>query len=297
MQRENIHPIEPEIALPGTALTCLNGLKHGGASRQLFVFGEHPQEFYKLLAESFETHKPLTTEDSALVTDAVLARWYLWRRQRAHAKREFEIFDQADETDSPSLNGLRELELFDRYRTQAERALNRALKNLHMVKKSVLDEEKWRTHLVLAKQKFDLDLKKFELRQEQGQSQSKRKPEAPHEEPFHDSDFKKYTVHKGQTCFIDQYVYVATAEDGAFSVTYAPSNRAVQRIIENRASFTYPPETVARTFHFADGIVPAPFQWVAKFVAPEPAEPGNGPRVNMSFTEFLKHAMREEPLV
>ncbi len=105
MQRENIHPIEPECSLPGTALTCLNSLKHGATSRQLFVTGEQPQEFYKLLAESFESHKPDTTEDSALVTDAVLARWYLWRRQRAHAKREFEIFEESMKPIPPALTG------------------------------------------------------------------------------------------------------------------------------------------------------------------------------------------------
>ncbi len=221
MQRENIHPIEPECSLPGTALTCLNSLKHGATSRQLFVTGEQPQEFYKLLAESFESHKPDTTEDSALVTDAVLARLVSLASAARSRQTRIRNLRRGPEADSPSLNGLRELELFDCYRTQAERALNRALKNLQMRRKSVLDEEKWRTHLIVAKQKFDLDLKKFELRQEQQQAKQKAAT-SREDEDFDGAAFKKYTVHTGDTCFIEQYLYVVTKEDAPYALTSPP---------------------------------------------------------------------------
>src|SRR5580698_886469 len=95
----------PECPLPLTALTCLNGLKHGGTSLTLFIPGEEPQDFYSLLAESFETHQPSTGEDSALVTDAIVARWFLWRRQRAHSKREFEIYSETNQPDNPGPSG------------------------------------------------------------------------------------------------------------------------------------------------------------------------------------------------
>ncbi len=65
---------EPEIQLPATALTCLNGLKHGGTSRTLFICGENPQDFYSLLNEQFETHQPETIEDGHVVKDLAISR-------------------------------------------------------------------------------------------------------------------------------------------------------------------------------------------------------------------------------
>ncbi len=164
---------EPECALPGTALTCLNSLKHGATSRMLFIPGENPQDFYNLLAESFETHQPASTEDSALVTDLVVARWYLWRRQRSSNKSEFEQYSSHAEEDTLTPADLKTLALFDRYRTQAERTHARALKNVQTIQKNAFNAEKWRAQLELQKRKYDLDLQRFELRREQAMAKKK----------------------------------------------------------------------------------------------------------------------------
>lgn len=182
---------EPECALPGTALTCLNSLKHGATSRMLFIPGENPQVFYNLLAESFKTHQPASTEDSALVTDLVLARWYLWRRQRSSNKSEFEQYTGHAEEDTLTPADLKTLALFDRYRTQAERTHARALKNVQTIKKNAFNEEKWSAQLELQKRKYDLDLQRFELRREQAVAKKKTSPTAtpspsdPAPEPDH----------------------------------------------------------------------------------------------------------------
>ncbi len=133
----------------------------------LFLPNEQPQDFYALLAESFETHQPATTEHAALVTDTVLARWYLWRRQRAYYLRERGLYGEFDMVDSPTQVQLKELETFDRYCTSAERKLDRALTTLQRSNKAALDRQKSQSQLELQKQRFDLDLQRFELRREQ----------------------------------------------------------------------------------------------------------------------------------
>jgi hypothetical protein len=162
-------------SLPAAAITCLNGLKHGGASQTLFIPGENPQDFDTLLAELFETHQPATTADAAVVTDSALARWYLWRRQRVYNKRECEIYSQNPNPDSLSSSQLRELVLFDRYRTQAERAFKRAFTNLHNLQKSVFAESKWREQLELQKARFDLQRQRFELQRGRFERQTEKK--------------------------------------------------------------------------------------------------------------------------
>ena len=318
MQHENIddqppkfkvngaYNFSPECHLPATALTCLNSLKHGGSSRMMFIPGEQPQDFYKYLAESFETHKPVTTEDSALVTDAVVARWFLWRRQRAHYKREFEIFNEADQQDSPSPSGLAELERFDRYRTQAERALNRAIKNLQTIKKDTLSEEKWRAQLELQKEKFQFQLKNFELRQGQHQlkvrvNEAKEKKQWAEDNRFSPVKFAHYLVNSNGVNAIGQKAYIATDPQGLVSVTLEPSNEIVLSIIEHRHEFfVVHPQHVARTTHFAEGTVPSNYQWTLKNATPDLiaslSDPDVGITTTLSFEFFRKLASDEHRL-
>ncbi len=298
----------PECELPGTALTCLNSLKHGGSSRMMFIPGEQPQDFYKFLAESFENHKPATIEHSALVTDAVVARWFLWRRQRAHYKCEFEIYNAADQQDSPPPAGLRELALMDRYVAEGERKLSRALRNLQMVKKSVFDEEKWRTHLEREKLNFDLDLKKFELRNEQHQAKQQaeqaKKAKQQAEEEAEANRFKPaamvchLTQQKG-VMGIAQKAYVSTSEQGFVSVTFEPSNDIVASIIEHRDHFLmYSPIFVERTTYFAAGTVPNQYKWTLKNATPEVlatlSSPDTGVKNTLSFESFRRLAADEQ---
>ena len=292
----------PECELPGTALTCLNSLKHGGSSRMMFIPGEQPQDFYKFLAESFENHKPATIEHSALVTDSVVARWFLWRRQRAHYKCEFEIFSAADQQDSPPPAGLRELALMDRYVAEGERKLSRALRNLQMVKKSVFDEEKWRTHLEREKLNFDLDLKKFELRQEQHQckqraehaKQATQQAEVEAEaNRFKPAAMVSHLTNKEGVMGIGQKAYVTADPQGLVSITLEPGNDIVASIIENRDQFmAYRPMFVQRTTYFTNGTVPKQYKWTLQH-APL-SSPDTGVASTLSFESFRRLAADEQ---
>ena len=70
---------------PSTISTRFNGLKHGAASKELFLPGENPDEFFALLDDSFRYYKPVSLEQSQLIKDLTEARWQLERRKRVHA--------------------------------------------------------------------------------------------------------------------------------------------------------------------------------------------------------------------
>src|SRR5580698_2512515 len=72
----------------GRARAAMNSLTHGATSKSLFLAEENPDEFFTQLEEAFEHHKPTNAQDSALVTDTVLARWFLERRQRIFQSKE-----------------------------------------------------------------------------------------------------------------------------------------------------------------------------------------------------------------
>ena len=251
---------EPECALPGTALTCLNALKHGGRARTLFIPGEQPQDFFNMLAEDFATHKPITIQDSALVADATVARWMLWRRQRSYSKSEFEKYNDNDQEDTLNPNDLRDLEQFDRYRIQAERSLGRALTALRHVKKDQFNSEKWHAQHEMQQKRFDLDVQRFELRKEQAALKAKQAEAKANE--FKTDDFVHHIGLKDQIPVIEQTAYVSHI-NGVTQLALEPSNEVVQRIIENRKRFTImAPIYVSRKFFFHAGTVPKEYEWL-----------------------------------
>jgi hypothetical protein len=266
--QNNTYNFEPECALPGTALTCLNGLRHGHRARTLFIPGEQPQDFYNMLAEDFETHKPTTVQESGFVTDATLARWYLWRRQRSYSKCEFELYCDADQEDTLSPNDLRHLANFDRYRIQAERGLARAMAGLRHLKKPEANDERWRTQHEMQKKRFDLDLQRFELHKER-EILAIRKAEAEANK-FNPHDYRHYLGRDDGQTSIDQIAHISQTTDGITELELEPSNDVVQKIVENRKLFIFDqPTCVARSFFFKGGIIPREYEWIRQNAKPE----------------------------
>jgi hypothetical protein len=56
---------------------------HGGVSQQLIIGNEKQSDFDALLNQLLDDHQPDTTQSRLFVEDVALARWFLWRRQRA----------------------------------------------------------------------------------------------------------------------------------------------------------------------------------------------------------------------
>jgi hypothetical protein len=266
--------------LPASALTCLNGLRHGAASETLFIPGEDPSLLYTLLAECFEAYQPATTADSAIVTDFAHARWFLWRRQRVYAKREAEFYSFNTEPDTITPTHVHELALFERYRTQAERAFQRAHTNVQNLKKSALAESKWREQLELQKARLDLQRQRFEFRQAQAAAKIKTPPP--------ESALK---IEDGERV-IAQNISVTHQPGGSHLMTASPSNEVVEDIIANLDRYLIPPTKLVRSFTFTEGRVPREFQWILDNVDKGPfAESGEihpTVRNTLTFDQFLQ---------
>jgi hypothetical protein len=203
--------------------SCLNSLSHGGAAESLFIPGENPADFEDLLHHAFAEHQPSSDQHSAFVYDSVHARWMLARRQRATAAYELELHKQMpDPTHWPN-ESLARLNLFDRYKTQAERALRRAFVNLQAVRKDTFNEQLWTQKLAIQQERLALERPKFEAR-----CAAKTKP--PHD-PVEElkQDLKAYQASSAP--ILDQLI---------------PSNDHVRQLIENRAHFENEPKLLVR---------------------------------------------------
>jgi hypothetical protein len=111
----------------------LNGLKHGGTARRLFLPEENPDEFFALLEDAFALYQPRTERDAGFVADTVHARWFLLRRQRAYDSYEYALCVKKPDIAEWTAEESHKLRLMDRYKIQAERALRRAMKNVESV--------------------------------------------------------------------------------------------------------------------------------------------------------------------
>ena len=280
---------EPEIQLPLTAVTCLNGLKHGGRSTTLFVPGENPQEFYWLLNEQFEIHRPSNTEEGHLVKDLVVARWHLSRRQRTYNKRESELYGEASQEDSPTEKALEQLSVYERYRTQAERALQRATKNVMTIKKHKQTNEKWREQLAFHMSKLKLQQDQFDFRKQQAEINDFRPKKTPVEPP------PPIRFNKQNECIIHQEATITEQPGGAVTVAAQPSNEEVRNIIQNADRYINSPIFVRRIFTFTNGLVPRSYSWAMNGIdrSPDGRSPRTDITLNMDFDRWLSLAASE----
>jgi len=128
---EKLHPQTGPVTDAGKEISSRNALTHGGTSEKLIVPGERQEDFDALLHNLLEEYSPETPDARNLVEDAALARWFLWRRQRAFNSVESALYaQQADPAQWPP-EAFHKLALLDRYKTAAERSLKHVLQNLN----------------------------------------------------------------------------------------------------------------------------------------------------------------------
>ncbi len=154
------------VTLSGRAISCMNHLTHGAASESLFIAGEDPAEFDALLKDGFDTYSPATEDDARLIGDFARARWFLTRRQRIHSTWEFELHNRQPDPSQWTREDMHQLNLFDRYQTQTERAFKRSLDNVMAIRKAAFNEQRRHDLLDLQRQRFQLQLDRFELSKE-----------------------------------------------------------------------------------------------------------------------------------
>jgi hypothetical protein len=125
-----LHPQTGPVTVEGKQISSRNAVTHGGTSEKLIVTGERREDFDALLNDLFDEYSPATPQARDLVEDAALARWFLWRKQRAFNSVEAALYAAQPAPELWSAETYHQLALIDRYKTAAERALKRALQNL-----------------------------------------------------------------------------------------------------------------------------------------------------------------------
>lgn len=219
-----LHPQTGPVTAAGKESSSRNATTHGGTSEKLIVAGECHEDFDKLLNDLIEEHSPETPEARNLVEDAALGRWFLWRRQRAYNSVETALHAAQPSPEKWSPDDFHKLALLDRYKTAAERSLQRILQNLaslHRAKKLEAQSK-----LAVARATVALD----ELEREQWKGACHR--------------FDRPTVVQG---------IVVSLKDGAAVTRMSPSNAA---ILHETQRAVHPPEQICRFFDFTDGVPP-----------------------------------------
>jgi hypothetical protein len=274
------HQDHPHTTPSGRAVSALNHLTHGGTSQTLFLKDEDPDEFFSLLEDAFKYHSPTNSQDSGLVTDTVLARWFLIRRQQTHMYYEAKLHERKPLSTYWVQPDLHELNLFDRYKTQAERALTRALNNVRHIRKDALAENHWQAQHELQKERFALQRERFELAKRKEVKEDPPEPEIPPPAPVTPE------VPKREDIWVDQFgssipqdVYV-TVEDGVTRIfDLLPTNAEVQQIIDKAEDYPYPPTEVIRMYMFS-GRIPPEYEWLI-------TEPWQRKAQNLKLTKSL----------
>ena len=137
-----LHPQTGPVTAEGKQVSSRNATTHGGTSEKLIVAGERQENFDALLNDLLEEYAPATQQVRLLVEDAALARWFVWRKQRAYNAVESALYTAQPAQELWTAEAYHQLALVDRYKTAAERALKRTLQNLDASRRLEIREER-----------------------------------------------------------------------------------------------------------------------------------------------------------
>jgi hypothetical protein len=213
----------PVTAL-GKEISSRNATTHGGTSEKLIVAGERREDFDTLLNNLVAEYSPETPDAHNLVEDAALARWFLWRRQRAFNSVESALYAAQAAPEQWPAEAFHKLALLDRYKTAAERSLKRVLQNLAALQRAKKQEAQ--SKLAVARAAIALD----QLEREQWKAACNK--------------FDRPTV--------VQEIHVRV-RGGETVTSMLPGNA---QILHETGRAVHPPEQVCRLFDFPDGVPP-----------------------------------------
>jgi len=131
----------------------LNALKHGCTSRRRLLPNESEEE-WKVLAQAWlEDYQPFNDNFRSLVLEAVDLDWDLRRKQRAYDDLLYALYSRCEDPTQWTEAEHKQLQLFTRYRTAAERSLQRTRAQLESIRRNRHLEEHRRQLLELARAK------------------------------------------------------------------------------------------------------------------------------------------------
>ena len=209
----------------GKLASSMNNLRHGSTAKSLFLSCENPEDFFALLANSFEHYQPSFDDHAALVTRAVQDHWILLRRERISNTFEHHLCEREPDPVAWSVTEMDHLHRFDRYKTEAARAYTRSLKNLQTMQKMERDEEKWQQQLAREKEKLAADVERWQ--------HLKDKEQPPPEETGP-----------------QQTVYISYEDGLEEHHETSPTNDQLRRTISKS-------DRITRTYNFVGGVPPS----------------------------------------
>jgi hypothetical protein len=226
-----------------------NAITHGGTSEKLIIAGERREDFEALLNDMLEEFSPTTAHARGMAEDAALARWYVWRKQRAYNTIETALYAAEPDEAKWSEETHHRLALADRYKTAAERALKRALNNVQVLRKNVHDDRR----LELQVQKHNI-LECREARLSKKQEVQAQLAVATASDALRALDTRNWKIacNGFDRPTLLQEITV-TARNGVTATSMSPSNAELARELDREL---YPAEQICRQFHFPDGIPP-----------------------------------------
>jgi hypothetical protein len=162
---QKLHYQTGPVTVAGKEISSRNATTHGGTSEKLIVAGERREDFDALLEELLAEFAPATVHACGLVEDAAIARWLLWRKQRAYHAVESAIYEAEPDAAKWPLETHHRLALAERYRTASERALKRALTNLDSLRKESQRESDRRDRTMRWEAVHQLNCRRLELQE------------------------------------------------------------------------------------------------------------------------------------
>lgn len=271
----------------GKETSSQNATTHGGTSQKLILAGERQEDFDALLAALLVEFTPATEGDRDVVEDAALARWSVWRKQRAFNAIESEIYtaqpDPGQWTDAQH----HRLALADRYKTTAERAFKRALNNIEGLRKRFIAEQdrlfnvqKWEAADGLSQRRLQMEAQSLDIARERDARVAKKEEPAFALARIKAEEALAYHLQKNEerrkskeeyerrkafngfdvpTLVQDLYVSI---KEGVTTTSKKPPNKAFHEQLEKaNADPPTPFPEIVRRFKFPKGMPPE-YHWI-----------------------------------
>lgn len=254
-------PTTPE----GKSRSSDNATTHGGTSQKLIVTGERQEDFTNLFIGLLAEFAPETPSARLLVEDFAHAQWFLWRRIRAQNSAEHALYEaQPDPALWPDAS-FHALTNMERYRTTAERAFQRALRNLEHLRYAQLTEsnrdqrqQNFETRLSLDRERTALQKERhaLALARDARQAEAAAAATAVREQADYEHACQSFDVPT-----VTQNICVQKSPRGTIT-EFDPSNKVIRAELMNE-DYQFPFESVCRNYAFPDG-VPEEYWWDEK---------------------------------
>jgi hypothetical protein len=260
------HPQTGPTSAAGKSRSSDNATTHGGTSQKLIVAGEQQQDFTNLLSGLLAEYSPETPSARLLIEDFAHAQWFLWRRIRAQNSVEHALYESQPDPALWTGAAFHTLTNMERYRTTAERAFQRALRNLEHLRYAQLTQsnrdvrqQNFETRLTLDRERVTLqqdrhllsvarDNREVEAEQALAAEQIARQDQAEYNE-----------VSRGfNVPTIIQNIRVRKTPEGTVT-KFNPSNKEVRACLQSD-EYKFPFESVFRRLIFENGI-PEEYWW------------------------------------